>query len=40
MHNTALQPYGCAEINARRVHMPRLIMHTFQYLVAARKETP
>ena len=31
MHNAALQPYECAQINARRVHMLSLIMHIFQY---------
>ena len=31
MHNAALQPFGCAQLNARRVHMPCLIMHAFQY---------
>ena len=29
MHNGALQPYGCAQIDARRVPMPCLIMHAF-----------
>ena len=31
MHNAALQPHGCAQRNARRVHMQCLIVHAFQY---------
>ena len=31
MHSVTLQLYGCAQINTRRVHMPYLIMHAFQY---------
>ena len=39
MHNAALQPHGCAQINARRVHMLCLIMHAFQYLSCLKKRS-
>ena len=38
MHNTALQPCGCAQVYARRVHMPCLIIMHFSIPIAARKE--
>ena len=40
MHKAALQPYGYAPISARRVHMPRLIMHTVQYTSCRKRKRP
>ena len=39
MHNAALQPYGCAQINARRVHMTCLIMNAFLYPCCRKKKS-
>ena len=39
MHNAALQPYGCAQINERHVYMPCLIKHAFQYPSCRKKRS-